>query len=124
MHKVQWLSLQEEIVSFDIDRQKISKLGKIYVALSRVTNSQGLFLTGLFKQDAIKANEIATQDYDSLHNQALFIPPFVRSSLPTTYSVALLNTRSLKKHAAYIASDWRLMNNGYIISYRNSVESK
>ena len=96
----------------------------MYVALSRVTNSQGLFLTGSFKQDAIKANEIATQDYDRLHNQALFIPPFVRSSLPTTYSVALLNTRSLKKHAAYIASDWRLMNNGYIISYRNSVESK
>ena len=68
MHKVQWLSLQEGVVSFDIDRQKISKPGKMYVALSRVTNSQGLFLTGLFKQDSIKANEIATQDYDRLHN--------------------------------------------------------
>ena len=68
----------------------------MYEALNRVTNIQGLFLTELFKQDAIKANESATQEYDGLHNETLFIPPLVRSPLPTTLSVALLNTRSLK----------------------------
>ena len=35
----------------------------------------------------------------------------MQSSLPTTLSVTLLNTRSLKKHAADITSDWKFMNN-------------
>ena len=83
----------------------------MYVALSRATNIKGLFLTGPFKEDAIKAKESATQEYDCLHNEALFTPPIVRSPLPTTLSVSLLNTRSLKKHSADIAPDWRLMNN-------------
>ena len=38
----------------------------------------------------------------------------MRSPLPTTLSVALLNTRSLQKHASDIASDWRLMNNNIL----------
>ena len=83
----------------------------MYVALSRVINIQDLFLTGSFKQDAVKANESATLEYDRLHNEALFIPPLVRSPLPTTLPVALCNTRALKKHTADIASGWRLMNN-------------
>ena len=106
IHKVQGLSLQEAVVIFDLDRQKIFKPGQMHVALSRVTNIQGLVLTGSFKQDAIKANESVTQEYDRLYNEALFIPPLVRSPLPTTLSVALLNTRSLKRNAANIASDW------------------
>ena len=97
IHKVQDLSLQEVAVSVDLYRQKIFKPGQMYVALIRVTNIQGFLLTGSFKQDAIKANETATQEYDCLHNEALFIPPIVQSPLPTTKSVPLLNTRSLKK---------------------------
>ena len=58
----------------------------MYVALSRVTNIQGLFLTGSFKQDAIKANETASQEYDRLLDEALFIPSVVQIPLPTTVS--------------------------------------
>ena len=86
----------------------------MYVALSRVTNIEGLFLTGSFKPYAVKANESATQEYGRLHNEASFIPPMVRSPLPTTLSVALHNTRSFKKHAADVVSDWRLMNNNIL----------
>ena len=111
MHKVQGLSLQEAVVRFELEIQKIFKSSQIYVALSRVTNIQSLFLTGSFKQDAIKASGSAPHEHDCLHNEALFIPPIVQKPLSTTLSVALLNTRSLKKHAADIASDWRLMNN-------------
>ena len=59
IHKVQGLSLQEAVVHFDLERQEIFKPGQMYVALSRVTNIQGLFLTELVKQDAIKASESA-----------------------------------------------------------------
>ena len=114
IHKVQGLSLQEAVVSFDLERQKIFKPGQMYVALSRVTNIEGLFLTGSFKQNAVKTNESATQEYDHLHNEVPFIPPMVRSPLPTPLSVALHNTRSFKKHAADIVSDLRLMNNNIL----------
>ena len=89
IHKVQALSLQEAVVSFDLERQKIFKPGQMYVALSRVTNIQGLFLTLSFKQDAIKASEIASQEYDGLHNEALFIPPIVQSPLPKSQLLCL-----------------------------------
>ena len=84
----------------------------MYVALIQVTNIQDLFLTESFKQHAIKANDKASQEYDHLPNEALFIPRI--AELPIPLSVALLNIRSLKKNAADIASDWRLMNN-YIV---------
>ena len=51
-------------------------------------------MTGSFKQDAIKASESAAQEYDRLHDEALFTPPIVQSPLPTTLSVTLLNSRS------------------------------
>ena len=53
------------------------------VALNRVTNIQGLFLTGSLKQDDIKANDTASQEYGCLHNEALFILPTVQN-LPFT----------------------------------------
>ena len=77
IHKVQGLSLQEAVVSFDFVRQKIFKPGQMYVQLSRVTNIQGLFFSGSFKQDTIKTRESATQEYDDLRNEAFFIPPIV-----------------------------------------------
>ena len=110
IHKVQDLSLKKAVVSFDLERQKISKPDQMYVTLSRVTNTQGLFLTGSFKQDAIKANKSVSQEYDRLLNET-FIPHIVQSPLPASLSIALLNTRSLKNHDADIASDLRLMNN-------------
>ena len=38
----------------------------MYVVLSKVTNIEGLYLTGTFKKDAIKANIEALNEYDQL----------------------------------------------------------
>ena len=48
VHKVQGLSLDKVVISFDLEKQRGFKCGQMYVALSRVTSLQGLFLTGRY----------------------------------------------------------------------------
>ena len=72
IQKAQGLNLQEAVTSFDLERQKIFQPGQMYVALSQLTNIQSLFLSALFKQDAIRASESVAEEYDHLHNEALF----------------------------------------------------
>ena len=49
-HKIQGLSLDNIVVSFDLEKQRAFKCGQMYVALSQVTSLQGLFVTGQYKQ--------------------------------------------------------------------------
>ena len=44
IHKVQGLSLTSAVVSFDLENQKLFNEGQMYVALSRVTSTDNLFL--------------------------------------------------------------------------------
>ena len=48
VHKVQGLSLDRAVISFDLNKQRSFKVGQMYVALSRVTNMDGLYLTGTY----------------------------------------------------------------------------
>lgn len=45
-HKVQGLSLQSAVISFELFRQRQFNAGQMYVALSRVTTLAGLYLIG------------------------------------------------------------------------------
>ena len=65
-------------------------------------------MTGYFQRDAIKANVEATDEYERLNNEALFVPPTISTVSPRTLTLTLLNTRSLRKHAIDITSDSRL----------------
>ena len=106
IHKVQGLSLSKAVISFDLERQTSFKCGQIYVALSRVTSLDGLFLIGQYKPKAIKADPKASKEYERLRKESQFlsVPAF---SLLTekTFSLTLLNTRSLNKHAIDVAAD-------------------
>ena len=108
MYEVQGLTIPQAVVSFDLEKQKTFKEGQIYVALGRIKNLEGLFLTGYFQRDAIKANIEATNKYERLNNEALFVPPAILTVSPRTLTLTLLNTRSLRKHAIDITSDSRL----------------
>ena len=46
VHKVQGLSLDKAVISFNLLKQRSFNNGQMYVALSRVTSLNGLFLTG------------------------------------------------------------------------------
>ena len=57
MHKVQGLNLSEAVFGFNLEKQSTFKPGQMYVSLSRIKNLQGLFFTGIFCKEAIKARE-------------------------------------------------------------------
>ena len=44
LHKIRGISLENLVISFNLDKQKSFLSGQIYVALSRITNIQGMYL--------------------------------------------------------------------------------
>ena len=111
VHKVQGLSLNKAIISFTLFNQRNFNNGQMYVALSRVTSLEGMFLTGEFKSSAIKSDIRATQEYERMRNECTLEPlRFANEPSDDTLSITLLNTRSLNRHAVDIASDKDLLN--------------
>ena len=53
IHKFQGLRLAKSVIQ---GRQKSFSPGQVYVALSTITNLEGLYLRSTFRKDAIKAN--------------------------------------------------------------------
>ena len=111
VHKVQGLSLEKAVINFDLEKQRGFNCGQIYVALSRVTSINGMYLTGTYKANAIKADNSVTEEYERLRNTSMLqqvrsISPINNESL----TITLLNTRSLSKHAIDISADNALCN--------------
>ena len=46
VHKVQGLTLQNVVISFNLNKQRSFNYGQVYVALSRATSLQGLHILG------------------------------------------------------------------------------
>ena len=65
-HKVQGLSLDNAVLSFDLFKQKSFNYGDMYVPLSRMRPVSGLTLTGTFTATAIKAERRSIQEYERL----------------------------------------------------------
>ena len=109
VHKVQGLSLREVVVSFQLLRQRRFNPGQLYVALSRVTTLNGLYLTGTFNENAFKADLKAFEEYERLRSDCILANVPNISSSEDSVTLTLLNTRSLKKHAIDIKCDSHLM---------------
>ena len=77
MYEVQGLTIPQAVVSFDLEKQKSFKLGQMYVVLGRIKDLEGFFLSGYFQRDGIKANVEATNEYERLNNEVLFVPPAI-----------------------------------------------
>lgn len=54
VHKVQGMSLDEDVISFNLQRQKSFNQGQTHVALSRTWSIEKMFLTGNYNFAAIK----------------------------------------------------------------------
>ena len=112
VHKVQGLTLDKVVFSFELFKQKSFNFGQVYVALTRVKTLVQLFLTGEFDCKHIKADPRVDREYERLRS------PSMQPELPdvpetTSYDsnvvITLLNIRSLRKHSLDIKLDNRLL---------------
>ena len=65
VYKVQGVSLTQILVSLQLLKQRQFNYGQIYVALSRVTTLEGLYILGPFTEDSIRANPFASVENSS-----------------------------------------------------------
>ena len=116
VNKVQRKQFKEIVISFDLFKQRSWNNGQMYVALSRVTSLDDLYLTGEYNASAIKADPRATIEYNNLRENNAMKPIDTCSAASLSYlTITILNTRSLKKHAIDIAADEEVIKNCDII---------
>ena len=72
VHKVQDLSLTEGVVCFDLESQKSFNHVQMYVALSRITSINELYLIGHYNKTALKLNESVKREYERLRTESYF----------------------------------------------------
>ena len=111
IHKVQGLSLGKAVISFDLERQRGFKCGQMYVALSRVTSTDGKFLTGTYTSNAIRADPSVTKEYERLRNASVLQPAkSINEITNESLTITLVNVRSFNKHATDISVDNTFIN--------------
>lgn len=109
IHKVQGLSLNEIVVSFQLHKQTAFNSGQVYVALSRCTSLSGLHILGNIDKKPVRVDHRVHKEYERLRNM-----PSV-SNIPTNQdetaiTLCLLNVRSLTKHCFDIKCDSNIFN--------------
>ena len=110
VHKVQGKTFQKIVFSFNLLKQKRFNSGQVYVALSRVTSLEGLFLTGTFSKKFICFDQRATDEYQYMREHApLESIGNVEESDTNILVFSLLNVRSLQKHVTDVQKDKCLM---------------
>ena len=103
IHKVQGLTLEKIVISFQLHKQNHFKPGQMYVALSRVTSLDGLYLIGNFSPSAIISSKSAEKEYERLRSSENSLEPLL-SIVPTDSNLVLtlLNIRSLRRKSASV----------------------
>ena len=109
MHKVQELTVEKLVISFDLVKQRSFNYGQMYVALSRVTSLDNLYLIVPFTLLAIKADPRAIHEYQKLRNERQLSTLTASYTSGNSSKIALLNTRSLNKHGGDISNNNRLL---------------
>ena len=65
IHKVQGLTLNKIVISFELFKQRSFNYGQTYVALSRATSLQGLYVLGKLEHKHIKADPRVIEEYET-----------------------------------------------------------
>ena len=109
VHKVQGLTLDQVVVSTELVKQRAFNYGQIYVALSRATSLEGLYISGEIANKHVKTNPKVLEEYERLRNECMICHPTILQHHDSdTLTISLLNVRSLKKHSIDIKCDLRL----------------
>ena len=107
VHKVQGLTLNKIVISFELFKQRSFNYGQTYVALSRATSLQGLYVLGKLEHKHIKADPRVLKEYERLRNTSLLEENanFQVQKDDLTIPIVLLNIRSLQKNSIDIKFD-------------------
>ena len=95
VHKIQGLSLIQIVVSFQLLKQRQINYGQIYVALSRLTTLEGMYIIGTFTEDSIRANPFALVEYSRMRTESILSEETVEDTHQESLIVTLLNVRFL-----------------------------
>ena len=112
VHKVQGLTLNKIAISFELFKQRSFNYGQIYVALSRATSLQGLYVLGKSEQKHIKADPRVIEEYERLRKTSLLEENanFQVQEDDPIIPIVLLNIRSLRKHSIDLKFDKKIFN--------------
>ena len=106
VHKVQGLTLDNIVVSFDLKKQKYFNYGQVYVALSRATSLNGLHILGTLESKHIRASPKVQEEYKRLREISTPQPQLTAPLLNNeTISICVLNIRSFQKHCVDLSND-------------------
>ena len=110
VHKVQELTLEKVVFSFDLFKQRQFNYGQVYVALSRVKSSSHLNLLGDINSAAIRGDPRAGEEYNRLRSETfeLKVGNMICESNSRNIVVSLLNIRLLRLHCVDIKSDGKI----------------
>ena len=118
VHKVQGLTLQNVVISFDLYKQRSFNYGQVYVALSRATSLKGIQILGQMENKHIRADPRVQKEYERLRNNLSHTEQLTNElSLQENRSVvtiSLLNIRSLRKHSIDIKFDSKIFKSDLI----------
>ena len=111
VHKVQGLTLNKIVISFELFKQRSFNYGQIYVALSRATSLQGLYVLGKLEHKHIKADPRVIEEYERLRNTSLLEDNsnFQVQEDNAIIPIVLLNIRSLRKHSIDMKFDSKIL---------------
>ena len=112
VHKVQGLTLNRIVISFELFKQRSFNYGQIYVALSRATSLQGLYVLGKLEHKHIKADPKVIEEYERLQSTSVLEENdnIQIQEDDSVIPIALLNIRSLRKHSIDIKLDTKIFN--------------
>ena len=122
VHKVQGLILTEGVVSFDLESQKLFKQGQMYVALSRITSINELYLIGKYNKAALEVKESAKREYERLKTDSCFKSQSQNRVTESAIIISLLSTRSFKTHFRDILMEKHLLDNDILCLTETQLE--
>lgn len=115
IHKVQGLSLTNVVISFDMVKQRSFNYGQVYVALSRATSLNGIYVLGTLEKKHVRADPRVHEEYERLRNfSSLNMQTNENNQDNAVLTICLLNIRSLKKHSIDVKHDSNIMNSDLI----------
>ena len=98
VHKVQGLTLNKVVLNTELIKQRSFNYGQIYVALSRATAFNSLYILGQVESKYIETNPKVLSEYQRLSDNCLVTNENVMNNGCNKFCISHLNVRTHRKH--------------------------